>query len=127
MSLNYLKTLSFWLNRQIFKHLFLFQELHGMREKLEDANRSLDRNSLEKLKRESQTRVERDRLQIGEFQLEISRLKSQLEEKVSKYESNKSALVEQLSKEKEAKFEMASFDWIDIKFKIMQFKTTWMF
>ena len=81
-----------------------------MREKLEDANRSLDRNSLEKLKRESQTRVERDRLQIGEFQLEISRLKSQLEEKVSKYESNKSALVEQLSKEKEAKFEMASFD-----------------
>jgi hypothetical protein len=79
-----------------------------MREKLDDANRSLEesRNCLEKLKRESQMRSEKDRLQIGEFQLEISRLKSQLEELVSKYEANKSSLVEQLSKEKEAKFEM---------------------
>ncbi len=79
-----------------------------MREKLDDVNRSLEesRNSLEKLKRESSTKSEKDRLQIGELQLEVSRLKSQLEEKVEKYEGIKASLVEQLNREKEAKFEM---------------------
>ena len=79
-----------------------------MREKFDDANQSLEesRNSLEKLKRESQIKIEKDRLVIGELQLEISRLKSQLEEKVTKFESNKESLGEHLSREKEAKFEM---------------------
>ena len=79
-----------------------------MREKLDDVNRSLEegRNSLEKHKRESSMKSEKDRLQIGELQLEVSRLKSQLDEKVAKYEGIKASLVEQLNREKEAKFEM---------------------
>lgn len=84
-----------------------------MREKLDDVNRSLEesRNSLEKLKRESSMKSEKERLQIGELQLEVSRLKSQLEEKVEKYEGIKASLVEQLNREKEAKYEMVIFSF----------------
>lgn len=79
-----------------------------MREKLEDAYRNLEesRNSLDKLKRDSQARSEKDRLQIGEFQLEISRLKGQLEEMATKFEGSKAHLTETISREKEAKLDM---------------------
>ena len=79
-----------------------------MREKLDDASRNLEesRNSLEKLKRDSQARSEKDRLQIGEFQLEISRLKGQLEEIATKFEGTKAHLSETISREKEAKLDM---------------------
>lgn len=81
-----------------------------MREKLEDATRGLEesRNSVDKLKREGQMRSEKDRLQIGELQLEVSRLRSQLEEMMSKLEGNKTNLTDQISREKEAKFDMVS-------------------
>jgi len=77
---------------------------------LDDANRSLEesRNLVDKLKRDSQSRGEKDRLQIGELQLEVSRLKSQLEEMASKLEGNKTNLSDQISREKEAKFDMVS-------------------
>lgn len=81
-----------------------------MREKLEDATRGLEesRNSVDKLKREGQMRSEKDRLQIGELQLEVSRLRSQLEEMMSKLDGNKTNLTDQISREKEAKFDMVS-------------------
>ena len=80
-----------------------------MREKLEDATRGLEesRNSVDKLKREGQMRSEKDRLQIGEL-LEVSRLRSQLEEMMSKLDGNKTNLTDQISREKEAKFDMVS-------------------
>lgn len=61
---------------------------------------------MDKLKREGQSRSEKDRNTICELQLEISRLKSFLDEKETKYENAQFNLNEQLQREKEAKFDL---------------------
>ncbi len=61
---------------------------------------------MDKLKREGQSRSEKDRNIICELQLEISRLKSYLDEKESKYENVQINLNEQMQREREAKFDL---------------------
>ena len=58
------------------------------------------------MKRDSSSKLEKDRSTIADLNLEISRLKSQLEDASAKFDGEKSIVEDSLRREKQSKSEM---------------------
>ena len=61
---------------------------------------------MERVKRESASKMEKDRAAIADLNLEISRLRSQLEDASAKFDGEKSIVQDSLRREKAAKSDM---------------------